>query len=92
VIGVLAGLPAGALVPVPAAALRPASRAPGMGLFYTWYYAGMAVLPGVAGWLEDVVGRAAAIEFAAAAILVALASYLAFRRLVAGDGELARTA
>jgi hypothetical protein len=56
-----------------------------MGLFYTWYYAGMAVLPGIAGWLEDVLGRAAAIEFAAAALGAALAFDVAFRRLVVGD-------
>jgi hypothetical protein len=55
-------------------------------------YAGMAVLPGVAGWLEDTAGRAAAIEFAAAAIVVALVAYLAFRRLIAADAGLARAA
>lgn len=63
VIGLFAGLPAAALVAAPTAVLRERSRAPGMGLFYTWYYAGMALLPSVAGWLQDVVGRAAAIEF-----------------------------
>lgn len=91
VIGVLAGLPAAALVSAPTLVLGPASRAPGMGLFYTWYYAGMAVLPGIAGWLEDVLGRAAAIEFAAAAIGAALAFDVAFRRLVVGDTAPPRT-
>jgi predicted MFS family arabinose efflux permease len=79
VIGLLAGLPAAALVAAPTAVLRKESRASGMGLFYTWYYAGMALLPVAAGWVQDAVGGAAAIEFAAAAVFMALVSHLAFR-------------
>jgi predicted MFS family arabinose efflux permease len=82
VIGILAGLPAASLVGAPAEILRSETRAPGMGLFYTWYYAGMALLPGVAGWLQDALGGAAAVQFAAATILMTLGSYLAFRAAV----------
>jgi hypothetical protein len=57
-----------------------------MGLFYTWYYAGMTLLPSVAGWLQDAMGGAAAIECAAAAIAVALMSYLAFRAVAGRAG------
>jgi MFS family permease len=52
-----------------------------MGLFYTMYYVGMALLPPVAGWLQDTFGRSAALYFAAAAILATLPCYLAFLAL-----------
>lgn len=86
VIGLFAGLPAAILVAAPAAALTERSRAPGLGLFYTWYYAGMALMPGVAGWLQDRLGRAAAIDFAAAAVLTALVSFLGFRTVAPVPG------
>src|SRR4029453_2707232 len=80
-VGVLAGLPAGSLAAAPALVLRPESRSAGMGLFYTMYYVGMALMPPVAGWLQDSLGRSAAVYFAAAAILATLPCYLGFRRL-----------
>jgi MFS family permease len=80
-VGVLAGLPAGSLAAAPALVLRPESRSAGMGLFYTMYYAGMALLPPVAGWFQDALGRSAAVYFAAAAILATLPCYLGFRGL-----------
>jgi MFS family permease len=52
-----------------------------MGLFYTGYYLGMALLPPVAGWLQDLFGRSAALYFAAAAVLAALPFYVAFRAM-----------
>jgi MFS family permease len=80
--GLLGGLPAGALVAAPTVVLRPATRARGMGVFYTWYYAGMALLPPVAGSLQDTFGRTAAIHFAATAVFLALPFYLVFVALV----------
>ena len=80
-VGLLAGLPAGTLAAAPTAVLRPESRGAGMGLFYTAYYVGMTLLPPVAGWLQDVLGRSAALYFAAAAVLAALPFYVAFRAL-----------
>jgi MFS family permease len=74
--GFLGGLPAGALVSAPAPLLRAESRARGMGVFYTWYYAGMAALPPVAGWLHDRFGGGSAVHFAALMILAALPVYL----------------
>jgi MFS family permease len=82
-VGVLAGLPAGSLAAAPALVLRPESRSAGMGLFYTMYYVGMALMPPVAGWLQDSLGRSAAVYFAAAAILATLPCYLGFRALSA---------
>ena len=42
----------------------------------------MALLPPVAGWLQDTFGRTAAIHFAATAVLLALPFYLGFVALV----------
>jgi ABC-type maltose transport system permease subunit len=63
-----------------------------MGVFYTWYYAGMALLPPVAGWLQDAFGRTAAIQFAAAAVLLALPFYLVFVALVRWTASPSRAA
>ena len=43
-VGVVAGLPCGAMLVLPTEVLRPQSRAAGMGIFYTWYYLGMTLL------------------------------------------------
>ncbi len=78
--GLLQGLPAGLMMALPATALRPQSRAIGMGLFYTGLYLGHAGLPPVAGWLQDLSGSAAAsLYFAAALIFSILILYAAFR-------------
>ena len=52
-IGAVAGLPAGAMMVLPGEVLRPQNRGAGMGVFYTWYYAGMALLTPAAGILRD---------------------------------------
>jgi hypothetical protein len=53
-----------------------------MGVFYTWYYAGMALLTPAAGIVRDASGApgapllfAGALEFAALAVLVLLRLY-----------------
>jgi MFS family permease len=89
VAGLLAGLPAGVLISAPASVLRPESRAPGMGLFYTWYYAGMTGLPIVAGWMQDLFGGAAALQCAAVAVFMILPCYGWFRIRAASAGNVA---
>jgi predicted MFS family arabinose efflux permease len=76
-IGAVAGLPCGAMMVLPGEVLRPQNRATGMGVFYTWYYAGMALLTPAAGILRDASGApgaplllAGALELAALAVLV----------------------
>jgi predicted MFS family arabinose efflux permease len=76
-IGAVAGLPCGAMMVLPGEVLRPQNRAAGMGVFYTWYYAGMALLIPAAGVLRDASGApgaplllAGALELAALAVLV----------------------
>ena len=86
--GLLGGLPAGALAAAPTGVLRPASRGVRLGLFYTLYYVGMALLPPVAGRLQDALGRSAAVYFAAGAILATLPCYLAFRSLASSSEKI----
>jgi fucose permease len=52
------GLPIGVIMSMPSQALRPESRAVGMGLFYTWLYIGHGLMPPAAGWLQDLTGSA----------------------------------
>jgi MFS family permease len=54
--GLVGGIPAGAFVSLPTQFLRAESRGPGMGVFYTVYYVGCAILPAVAGRLSDLTG------------------------------------
>jgi predicted MFS family arabinose efflux permease len=78
-VALVVGLPAGPIMALPAQALRAESRAPGMGVFYTWYYAAMAVLPGLAGMARDLAGSAAApVLFSAAMMVVTLACLAGF--------------
>jgi MFS family permease len=74
--GAVAGLPTGALMALPTQVLRAETRGLGMGVFFTWYYIGMAILPPAAGVLRDVIDHpgaplamAACLEIAATAIL-----------------------
>ena len=75
-IGVVAGLPCGAMLVLPTEVLRPQSRAAGMGIFYTWYYVGMTLLTPAAGLARDLSGNpgaplifAGSLEIAAIAVL-----------------------
>jgi MFS family permease len=82
VIGLAVGPAAGIIMAMPARVLRPDSRGLGMGVYYTWYYIAMAVLPGVAGWCREVSGIAAApLLFASLLLAVAIACALLFRHL-----------
>ena len=82
IIGLAVGPAAGIIMALPARVLHPESRSLGMGVYYTWYYIGMAVLPGIAGWCRDLSGFAAApLLFASLLLIVAIACALLFRRL-----------
>jgi hypothetical protein len=81
-VGVIGGLPAGAIMALPAELLRPTSRGPGMGVYFTWFYVGMTVLPPLAGAARDVTGLPGApVVFAGAIEIMALA-VLALLRLL----------
>jgi MFS family permease len=54
--GLVSGLCAGPVMGLPAAVLPPATRAFGMGVFFTLYYVVMMLAPMLAGWLADLSG------------------------------------
>jgi MFS family permease len=80
-VGVLVA-PAAGVIALPGEALGPGSRSTGFGVFYTLYYAGMALAPALAGHLVDRTGGAAAALWLAAGLwLLTLPALWAFRRL-----------
>ncbi len=67
---------------LPGSALQPQNRAAGMGVYFTCYYAAMAGLVAVAGWVRDATQSAAApLYFAGAMMIAATASLVLFRLL-----------
>jgi MFS family permease len=58
-IGMLFGPPAGIIMALPTEVLEPENRAPGMGIFYTYFYGGMAALTALAGFLRDLTNNSA---------------------------------
>lgn len=81
VFGLLAWAPAGPIMALVSETLSADRRALGMGVFYTWYYAGMGVLPPLAGLARDLTGSASApIYLAGAMMVMALACAGLFRR------------
>ena len=52
-LGLISGQPAGPIMSLPAKVLQPATRAIGMGLFFTMFYAAMMLGPVVAGALRE---------------------------------------
>src|SRR5580704_9469448 len=69
-IGLLSGLPVGPTMSLPARILKAETRAIGMGIFYTLYYATMMLGPVAAGALAKSTGQAAsAFDFGTAVIL-----------------------
>ena len=86
--GLLMGLPAGVLLSLPGRVLRPENRSLGMGLFYTWLYAGFATMPPAAGWLRDWTGSPAAPLWFTAALVPGM--FLAFCAFQAGLARRAR--
>ncbi len=80
VVSIAIGLPAGPIMTLPAVALRPSNRAIGMGVYFTWYYALMAVFPALAGLARDLTNNSGTpIVFAAVMLACALAGLFAFR-------------
>jgi MFS family permease len=83
-LGLISGQPAGPIMSLPARVLRPATRAIGMGLFFTVFYASMMLGPIVAGACAKWAGSAAAaFDFGAAAILACPVLLWGFNRLPA---------
>ena len=82
IFGLVMGPAAGIIMALPARVLRPEARSLGMGIFFTWYYVGMSVLPGIAGWSRDHSGVAAApLVFASLLVVIAIVCAVSFRHL-----------
>jgi predicted MFS family arabinose efflux permease len=80
VLAAVVGAPAGLIMALPAQALQPQNRAGGMGVYFTWYYAGMALLPGLAGMARDLTtSPAAPALFASGMMALAIAGLAGFR-------------
>jgi MFS family permease len=84
VLGIVSGQPAGPIMSLPARVLQPATRALGMGLFYTMYYAPMVIGPMIAGAAAKSAGSAAAaFDVGAAALVMCPLLLWVFNRIVA---------
>jgi MFS family permease len=84
VLGLIGGQPAGPMMSLPAKVLQPATRAIGMGLFFTMFYVAMMLGPVIAGSLAKWTGSAAtAFDFGAGAILLCPVLLWAFNRIAA---------
>jgi MFS family permease len=80
VIVAVIGLPPGPMMALAPEALRPENRATGMGVFYTWHYAAMTVLPALAGAAREFAGNPGAPSlFAAVLMVLAAAALIGFR-------------
>lgn len=81
-LGLVSGLPAGPIMSLPSRVLSPATRAPGMGLFFTVFYAAMVAGPALGGWIAHWAGSAAAaFDFGAATLIACVALPWMFQRL-----------
>jgi MFS family permease len=84
VLGIVSGQPAGPTMSLPARVLEPATRALGMGLFYTLYYAPMVVGPMIAGAAAKSTGSsAAAFDVGAVALVMCPPLLWVFNRIAA---------
>jgi predicted MFS family arabinose efflux permease len=83
-LGLICGQPAGPILSLPARVLAPATRAIGMGVFYTVYYAAMMLGPALGGACAKWAGSAAgAFDFGAAMILACPVILWGFNRIPA---------
>jgi MFS family permease len=86
-LGLVSGLPAGSIMSLPARVLKPATRAIGMGIFYTVYYGVMMLGPIVGGACAKWAGSAAAaFDFGAVVLLACPLLLWGFNRIAAPPG------
>jgi len=87
-IGLIFGPPGGLILALPGQAAPPERRALAMGVYFTVYYIGMGVVPGIAGFARDATHSAAApLWLAVAMMLLAALALLAFRAVRRANGN-----
>jgi MFS family permease len=85
VIGIAGGLPAGAILSFLAVILSPATRAVGMGLFYTVFYLMTLIGPALTGSIAARAGTAAtSLDVAVGCLALCLALFIGLSRATAG--------
>ncbi|MET4603498.1 MFS family permease [Bradyrhizobium sp. JR4.1] len=90
--GLIGGLPAGPIMSLAARVLAPETRAVGMGVFYTLFYAAMMLGPAVAGRLAKSAGTAAvALDLGALTVLACPPLMWLFERIVSVRHRRARS-
>ena len=83
-IGLISALPAGPIMSLPARVLQPQTRAIGMGIFFTVFYAVMMLGPAIGGAIAKWTGSAAAaFDFGTAALLACPVLLWGYNRIVA---------
>ena len=88
-LGVFIGLPAGSIMSLPARVLAPATRAIGMGIFFTIYYIAMMLGPVIGGACAKWTGSAAAaFDFGVVALLACPLLLWMFNRIGAQSRKL----
>ena len=81
-LGLMGGLPAGPIMSLPARVLQPETRAIGIGIFFSIFYAAMMLGPAIGGACAKWAGSAAAaFDFGAAMVLVCPAILWGFGRM-----------
>jgi MFS family permease len=89
-LGIVIGLPAGSIMSLPPRVLAPATRAIGMGIFFTIYYVAMMLGPVIGGAFAKWAGSAvAAFDFGALMILACPLLLWAFNRIAAEKPKVA---
>jgi MFS family permease len=89
-LGLASGLAAGPIMSLPARVLAPATRAIGMGLFYTVYYVDMMLGAALGGWCAKWAGSAgAAFDFGAALLVACPALLWLFNRIATAQPRFA---
>jgi MFS family permease len=92
-LGLISGLPAGPIMSLPARVLQPQTRAIGMGVFFTMFFACMMLGPAVGGALAKWTGSAAAaFDFGAVMVLLCPVLLWGFYRIAASSPPYSVTA
>ena len=81
-LGLVFGPAGGLIMALPSQVLSKENRAIGMGIFFTIYYSGMAILPIIAGYVQDFTGSPSApFILAGISLLIAIVTLVSFRMI-----------